>query len=161
MQVQDGCWVTVRYRLFDAQGEPLEEGEREWTYLHGGYGAVFPKIEAALAGLQLGQTVSLYLEPEDTFGEYDAARLQLVPQDRFAFELEPGMTFESVPGQPDDGHLYTVTDVADGMVVLDGNHPLAGLGLRFDLEIDDVREATHVEIAAERERTEPGVQWPS
>jgi hypothetical protein len=50
MRIEPNVWVTVRYRLYDSQGEALEEGEREWTYLHGGYGAVFPKVEAALAG---------------------------------------------------------------------------------------------------------------
>jgi FKBP-type peptidyl-prolyl cis-trans isomerase SlyD len=64
------------------------------------------------------------------------------------------MTFECVPGEAPDGELYTVTDLTDDTVVLDGNHPLAGMALRFDLEIEDVREATEEEIAAERERAD-------
>lgn len=152
MRIEPDVWVTVRYRLYDSQGEALEEGEREWTYLHGGYGAVFPKIEAALAGREVGYTASLYLEPEDTFGDYDAQRLRVVPRDRFPGTLEPGMTFESVPGEAPDGELYTVTDLTDDAVVLDGNHPLAGMALRFDLEVEDVRLATEEEVAEERER---------
>jgi FKBP-type peptidyl-prolyl cis-trans isomerase SlyD len=152
MLIENDTWVTVRYRLFDSQGEALEEGDREWTYLHGGYGAVFPKIEAALAGRGVGYTASMYLEPDDTFGDYDASLLRIAPRDRFPAGLETGMTFESVPGEPPDGELYTVTDFTDDAVVLDGNHPLAGMGLRFDLEVDDVRGATDEEIAAERER---------
>jgi FKBP-type peptidyl-prolyl cis-trans isomerase SlyD len=152
MRIEDNTWVTVRYRLFDAQGEALEEGERDWTYLHGGYGSVFPKVEAALAGQAVGFATSLHLEPEDTFGDYDAELLKVAPRDRFPPNLEAGMTFESVPGEAPDGELYTVTDFTDEAVVLDGNHPLAGMALRFELEVEDVRPATEEEIAAERER---------
>ena len=123
MQIEQDVWVTVRYRLYDSQGEPIEEGEREWTYLHGGYGAVFPRIEAELAGRSLGDTASLYLEPEDTFGDYDAMLLKVVPRDRFPGVLEPGMTFEDVPGEPRDNLLYTVTDVTDEAVVLAASSP--------------------------------------
>lgn len=152
MQIRENVWVTVRYRLYDSQGEALEEGEREWTYLHGGYGAVFPKIEAALAGQGRGYTTSLYLEPEDTFGDYDADLLRTAPRERFPVDLEAGMTFEAVPGEAPDGELYTVTDFTDDTVVLDGNHPLAGMALRFELEVEDLREATDDEVEAERAR---------
>lgn len=153
MRVEENVWVTVRYRLYDSQGEALEEGEREWTYLHGGHGAVFPRIEAELVGLSQGETASFYLEPEDTFGDYDAALLQVVPRSRFPGVLEPGMTFETIPGEAADGVLYTVTDLTDEAVVLDGNHPLAGMGLRFELQIDDLRAATEDEIEQERLRS--------
>jgi FKBP-type peptidyl-prolyl cis-trans isomerase SlyD len=154
MQIEDDMWVTVRYRLYDSQGEALEEGEREWTYLHGGYGAVFPKIEAALVGRSVGYTTSLYLEPEDTFGDYDADLLKVAPRDLFPPTLEPGMTFDAVPGEAPDGELYTVTEFTDEAVVLDGNHPLAGMALRFDLEVDDLREATDEEVEEERRRSD-------
>jgi FKBP-type peptidyl-prolyl cis-trans isomerase SlyD len=152
MQVESNVWVTVRYRLFDSENEPVEEGEREWTYLHGGYGAVFPRIEAALAGQSVGYTTSLYLEPEDTFGDYDADRLRVEPRDRFPAQLEAGMTFDAVPGEAPDGELYTVTDFTDEAVVLDGNHPLAGMALRFELVIEDLRVATDEEVEQERAR---------
>ena len=153
-RIEENVWVTVRYRLYDAQGEALEEGEREWTYLHGGYGAVFPKVEAALAGHEVGYTTTLYLEPEDTFGDYDAELLKMAPRDRFPEHLEPGMTFDAVPGEPPDGELYTVTDFTDEAVVLDGNHPLAGMALRFDLEVEDVHAATTEDIETERARAD-------
>ncbi|MBP8308171.1 MAG: peptidylprolyl isomerase, partial [Burkholderiaceae bacterium] len=75
MLVGDGMWVTVRYRLFDSQGVALEEGERELTYLQGGFGSVFPKIEEALVGHKTGYATSVYLQPEDGFGDYDADRV--------------------------------------------------------------------------------------
>jgi FKBP-type peptidyl-prolyl cis-trans isomerase SlyD len=152
MQIEGHVWVTVRYRLYDSQGEPLEEGEREWTYLNGGFGAVFPKLESALAGHDTGYTTTLYLEPDDTFGDYDAELLRIAPRERFPAGLEPGMTFESIPGEAPDGELYTVTDLTDDTVVLDGNHPLAGMALRFDIEVEDVRAATGDEVEAERAR---------
>ena len=152
MRIRENVWVTVRYELFDSQGEPLEEGEREWTYLHGGYGAIFPKIEAALEGKAVGETLSLYLQPEDTFGDYDPELLQLMPRDRFPGELQEGMTFEALPGEAADGQLYTVTDLTDDTVVLDGNHPLAGMAVRFEMVIEDLREATDEEVQAEQQQ---------
>jgi FKBP-type peptidyl-prolyl cis-trans isomerase SlyD len=149
MHIVPNTWVTVSYRLFDSSGEAIEEDEREITYLHGGYGSVFPRIEEALEGQQAGFQTSLYLEPEDTFGDYDAERLRLAPRERFPDTLEPGMTFEGVPGEPPDGELYIVTDIAEDTVVLDSNHPLAGMALRFDLHVIDAWPATAEEIERE------------
>lgn len=143
-------WVQVRYRLFDARDEVLEAFERELTYLHGGYGAVFERIEAALDGRSVGETLSVHLEPEDSFGEYDAGLLRLAPRRLFPDDLAVGMTFEGVPGEPGDGRIHIVTDIADETVVLDANHPLAGMGLRFELLVLDVRAASDEEIERER-----------
>ncbi len=151
MLVGDGMWVTVRYRLFDSQGEPLEEGERELTYLQGGFGSVFPKIEAALLGRDTGYVASVYLQPEDGFGDYDADLVNLASRADFPDQLELGMTFEGMPGDSDsDDGIYTVTDITDEAVVLDGNHPLAGMALRFDLRVTEVRVASEEEIEQER-----------
>ena len=154
MLIEDDVWVTVRYRLFDSQGDALEPSERELTYLQGGYGAVFPRIEEALAGHGEGYTTSVYLEPDDSFGDYDAERVVLVPRADLPDELEVGMTFDGVPGDdtdPDDEDLYVVTDITDEAVVLDGNHPLAGMSLRFDLRVTEVRAASPEEVERERE----------
>lgn len=154
MQINDDVWVTVRYRLFDVRGEALEAGERELTFLQGGYGAVFPLIEEALEGQSVGFRTTVHLEPEDGFGDYDADLVRLAARADFPDELEVGMTFEGVPGadhDADDDGIYTVTDFTDEAVVLDGNHPLAGMALRFQLEVIDVREATQEEVERERE----------
>ncbi len=143
--------VQLRYRLFDAQGEPIESGERELTYLHGGYGAVFPAIEAVLEGLGVGDETSVTLQPGDSFGDYDAELLRLAPRHLFPGELEVGMSFEGLPGEDPDGLIHTVTDVTDDTVVLDANHPLAGMALRFELRVLDVRDATDEEIERERQ----------
>ncbi len=156
MQVEDDVWVTVRYRLFDSQGEALEPTERELTYLQGGYGTVFVQIEQALAGHEVGYSTSIYLEPEDSFGEYDPELVRLAARSDFPADLEIGMTFEGIPGDDDiddDGDsLFIVTDFTDEAVVLDANHPLAGMALRFDLRVIDLRAASADEIAHERDR---------
>jgi FKBP-type peptidyl-prolyl cis-trans isomerase SlyD len=154
MMIEDGVWVTVEYRLYDSQGEALEPSERELTYLQGGYGAVFPRVEEALAGHEVGYETVLYLEPEDSFGDYDPDLVRLAPRVRFPEGLEVGMTFEGVPGEDEEQGIFTVTDFTDEAVVLDGNHPLAGMSLRFELRVTDVREATAEEV--ERERAEAG-----
>ncbi len=154
MMIEDGVWVTVEYRLYDSQGEALEPSERELTYLQGGYGAVFARVEEALAGHEVGYETVLYLEPEDSFGDYDAELVRLAPRAGFPETLEVGMTFEGVPGDDEEEGIFTVTDFTDEAVVLDGNHPLAGMSLRFELRVTDVREATVEEV--EQERAEAG-----
>jgi FKBP-type peptidyl-prolyl cis-trans isomerase SlyD len=90
----------------------------------------------------------LQLEPQDAFGEYDPDLVKVEARGRFPEPLEVGMQFE---GTPEDGEdeldslIYTVTDVAEDKVVLDGNHPLAGMALRFALNVQEVREATEDE----------------
>lgn len=149
-----GQWVTVRYRLFDSMGEPLEEVARSVSYLHGGYGGILPKLEAALEGKAVNGTASLYLEPVDAFGDYEADRVVMLPIERLPAQTEPGMTFEGLPGEAPDGNVYTVTDIAQGQAILDGNHPLAGIGVRFDLQVTAIRAATDEEIAQEKRESE-------
>lgn len=144
-------WVQLRYRLFDAQGEPIESGERELTYLHGGYGAVFEGIETVLEGRGAGDEASVYLEPHDSFGDYQPELVRLAQRHLFPEELAIGMSFEGLPGEQPDGLIHVVTDFTDDTVVLDANHPLSGMGLRFDMRVLDVRAATDDEIERERQ----------
>jgi FKBP-type peptidyl-prolyl cis-trans isomerase SlyD len=132
--------VTLRSELHDAQGERLS-GPSEVTYLHGGYGGLLAALEGALEGKGAGEAVRLQLEPEEAFGDYDAGLVRVERAERYGEGLAAGMEVE------EDGRLYTVTDVAAGKVVLDGNHPLAGMALRFSMEILSVRAATSAEIA--------------
>jgi FKBP-type peptidyl-prolyl cis-trans isomerase SlyD len=154
MMIENDVWVTVRYRLFDSLGDALEPTERELTYLQGGYGTVFPSIEEALAGHGVGYATRVHLEPEESFGDYDPELVRLASREQFPDDLEVGMTFEGVPGEDDaddeDGRLYIVTDMTDEAVVLDANHPLAGMSLRFDIRVVDVRAASAEEVERER-----------
>jgi FKBP-type peptidyl-prolyl cis-trans isomerase SlyD len=156
--VAAGNWVSLRYRLHDSQGEAIEEQPRQLVYLHGVQAELFPKIEQALEGLRPGACISLYLEPQDSFGDYDASRVHLVDRQSLPADLEEGMAFEGLPGRvleantapkaPDAAHdlIYTVTDLSADVAVLDGNHPLAGMSLRFDIEVMEIWEATQDEI---------------
>ena len=126
------------------------------VYLHGGYEGTFPKIETLLDGQDIGYETSVQLEPSEAFGEYDPELLKIEPRTRFPEPLEVGMQFEGVPDADEEATevdeideeplIYTVTDVADNQVVLDGNHPLAGMALRFWVQVEDVRAATDEEI---------------
>jgi FKBP-type peptidyl-prolyl cis-trans isomerase SlyD len=125
--------------MHDAQGVELQP-RSEVTYLHGGYGELLEALERALEGKAPGEEVSLQLEPEQAFGEYDAALLRIEPAERYGEGLEVGMEVE------EDSRFYTVTDIADGKVVLDANHPLAGMALRFLCQVLTVRSANAEEI---------------
>jgi FKBP-type peptidyl-prolyl cis-trans isomerase SlyD len=141
MEISAGRRVRLRYRVRDAQGEPIEDGERELTYVHGEEDTLLAAIEARLNGEQTGAKLSLHLEPEDAFGDYDAELIHLADRSLFPEALEAGFSFEGIPGQPDDGRIYIVTDFTEDTVVLDGNHPLAGMALRFEIEVLEVSEA--------------------
>ena len=146
MKIEDGCLVGLDVSMFDAQGQLLERTESPLVYLHGA-GDIFPRIEAALVGHEAGHQATVVLEPEDAFGDADASLVHLVECRRLGPKVEVGMRYEGLPGQP-DGRIYTVTDTAEAMAVLDGNHPLAGWALRFELQVRRVERASDDELAA-------------
>jgi len=125
--------------LQDAQGAELS-APSELTYLHGGYGEMLAALERSLEGKGAGESVSVQLEPEQAFGEYDAELLRVEPLTRYGEGVAVGMQIEEAE------RTYTVTDVGGGSVVLDANHPLAGMALRFSLVILTVRLATEEEV---------------
>jgi FKBP-type peptidyl-prolyl cis-trans isomerase SlyD len=154
MKIEKNTVVSLRYKLTDAQNNIIEEQDSPMVYLHGGYEGTFPKIETLLDGQDVGYEASIQLEPSEAFGEYDPELLKIEPRARFPEPLEVGMQFEGVPDEEgedsddedEDPLIYTVTDVADSQVVLDGNHPLAGMALRFWVQVEDIRTATDEEI---------------
>jgi FKBP-type peptidyl-prolyl cis-trans isomerase SlyD len=155
MKIEKNTIVSLRYKLTDAQNNVIEEPDSPMVYLHGGYEGTFPKIETRLDGQDIGYEATIQLEPSEAFGEYDPELLKIEPRTRFPEPLEVGMQFEGVPDAEEDASaddlddeplIYTVTDVADSQVVLDGNHPLAGMALRFWVQVEDVRAATDDEI---------------
>jgi len=149
MNITKDTVVTLHYKLSDAQGNLIEESNEPMVYLHGGYNNTLPKIEQALEGKAIGDQVAVQVEPVDGFGEYDAELVKVEPRSLFPAELEVGMQFEESPDDEPQAEtrLFTVTDIADGKVVLDGNHPLAGMALRFALNVVEVRKAAAEEIA--------------
>jgi FKBP-type peptidyl-prolyl cis-trans isomerase SlyD len=129
----------VRIGLADAQGAEIS-APTEITYLHGGYGEMLPALEQALEGKGAGESVRVQLEPEQAFGDYDPQLVRVEPLGRYGEGVSVGMQIE------EDSRLYTVTEIGGGSVVLDANHPLAGMALRFSVVILTVRSATKEEI---------------
>lgn len=146
MKIAPNSLVTIEVSLYDAQAQLIEASEAPMTYLHG-HADIFPRIEEALLGKQAGDTVSITLEPEDAFGDYDAELMHLLPLTQLGENVVVGLRFEGLPGQPPDGHTYVVTDIAEGMAVLDANHPLAGWTLRFDVVVKGVEEPAIEDLA--------------
>ena len=147
MQIDRNKVVTLKYELRNSDGETLEDDDAQLAYLHGGYGGIFPKVEAALQGKEVGHQMDITLEPDDAFGEYDADLLRVEPRERFPDALEVGMQFEGVPGErEDEARIYTITDITKDTVVVDANHPLAGERLWFKCVVKEVRGATPEEM---------------
>jgi len=150
MQVAKNTVVTLDYSVTDLDGELVDAGQEPLVYLHGGYDDIFPMIEEAVQGKRIGESVVVKMQPDDAFGEYDADLVQLEERSQFPQELQLGMQFEGVPEDADDEEdvlIYRVTEIADDKVVLDGNHPLAGMALVFTCTVTDIRPATAEEIS--------------
>jgi len=152
MNITAPCVVSLVWRLEDAQGNLIDELKEPVEFFYGG-DDLLAKVEESLADQEVGFEIMLHLEPEHAFGEYDPDLVFFEERSIFPEQVDPGMQFDGLPegatteGMPDDA-IYTVTEVYPTHVVLDGNHPLAGIALRLDLKVRDVREATDEEIEA-------------
>lgn len=138
--------VSITYDLKDADGNILESTKEPVTYLHGGHDNIFPRVEEAIHGKKIGDKVAIALEPIDAFGDYNEELVQIEPASAFPEKsLKEGMQFE---GEDSSGEVivYTITDIADGKVVVDGNHPWAGQKVIFEAVIKDVRDASTEEV---------------
>ncbi|TFY97131.1 FKBP-type peptidyl-prolyl cis-trans isomerase [Ramlibacter humi] len=149
MEVTPQCVVALTWTLKDTLGEELDVLDEPVEFLLGG-NDLLAKIEEALQGHEPGDRLDLHLEPEDAFGDYDEQLVFLEPRSLFPGQMEEGMTFEGLPAgsneQAPKNLLYTVTEIYPEHVVLDGNHPLAGIALRLHLKVEAVREATEEEV---------------
>ena len=146
MKIAMNTVVSLTYEVLDSDKQVLESTNEPVIYLHGGYDGIFPRVEEELHGKTVGDTLELTLEPDDAFGEYDEELVQIEPASAFPTDqLEVGMQFE---GEDPTGDvvLYTITEIADGKVVVDGNHPWAGERILFKCAVTDVRPATKEEI---------------
>ncbi|MCL2655947.1 MAG: peptidylprolyl isomerase [Betaproteobacteria bacterium] len=146
MEILKNTVVTLNYKVHDPDGNVVDDGANPLVYLHGGYDGIFPKLEEALHGKKLGETLVVKLQPDDAFGEYDEGLVMIEPADLFPDNIEIGMAFERVGEDGEDDMLYRVTDIADGKVIVDGNHPLAGTALVFDITVAEVRPASAEEL---------------
>ena len=151
MKITPQCVVALTWTLKDTLGEMLDELDEPVEFLLGGKD-LLAKIEAELLGQEAGTELDLHLEPEDAFGDFDEHKLFLEPRSIFPEELEEGMAFEGLPeGCHTDAPrdlVYFVTEIYPEHVVLDANHPLAGIALRLALKVHAVREASAAEVGA-------------
>lgn len=146
MKIEKNTAVTLRYTVSDLSGKMLEESKEPMSYLHGGYGNTFAKIEEALEGKDDAYQTTIELHPEDAFGLRDEGLLQTIPKTQFPPGVKVGGQLE---GRDDSGHtiVFTVLKIKGDTVYLDGNHALAGKVLRFGLKVMEVRAASEEEIA--------------
>ena len=146
MQVTHGAVVAMNYTLTDDEGELIDSSQEPLVYLHG-YGNIIPGLETALEGAEPGQQHSVVVEAADAYGETDPGAIIKVPADTVpeGVELAPGMV---VVGDTPSGPIQlTVVEVNEDNIVVDGNHPLAGKRLHFEVEIVEVRDASEEELA--------------
>ncbi|XAH25630.1 FKBP-type peptidyl-prolyl cis-trans isomerase [Xylophilus sp. GW821-FHT01B05] len=151
MEISEQCVVALTWKLTDTLGEELDVLDSPVEFLVGG-DDLLKKIEDALQGHVVGDQLKLHIEPEEAFGDYNDKMLFLEPRSNFPAELEEGLTFEGSalppgtnPDAPRDA-LYTIAEIYPEHIVLDGNHPLAGIAIRLELKVEGVREATEEEI---------------
>lgn len=149
MKVSKDSVVSVSYELIDlGGGAVLEKSTDPLSYVHGGYDGIFPVVEEALHGKNVGDKVSVKMEPDDAFGEYDHDLVRVESRDLFPKDIEVGMQLEGGAEDDDDEDymLYTIVEITDKEVTVDGNHPLAGKTLSFNATVTDVRAATKEEL---------------
>ena len=146
MLISDPCVVSLTWKLSDGQNRPIDELNEPVEFFYGG-DDLLAKVEEALAGHATGEELQLHLEPEHAFGDYRSELVCFEDRKLFPEQLETGMAFEGLPvghATPDmpGDVVYIVTEIYPSHVVLDGNHPLAGMSLRLHIQVRDVREAT-------------------
>ena len=152
MQIEAPCVVSLTWKLSDAQNQPIDELATPVAFFVGG-DDLLTAVEDALAGHVAGDELQLQLEPEQAFGDYRPELVCFEDRKLFPAELETGMAFEGLPAgavtpdMPADA-IYVVTEIYPSHVVLDGNHPLAGMALRLRIKVVDVRAAANEEIEA-------------
>lgn len=147
MRIEKNTVVSINYQLSDSSGRIMEKTNSPISYLHGGYNNIFPIVEEALQNMEIGNTCCILIEPENHFGEHQSELIRIEPREAFPENLNIGMQFEGSKKNSENIQIYTVTDIAEDKVVVDGNHPLAGMTLRFDCKVTGVRHATEEELA--------------
>ena len=148
MNIEDKLAVSIHYTLTNEQGETLDssEGQDPLRYLHGARN-IIPGLEAALLGKTAGDKLNVTVQPDQAYGEINPDMIQVVPREAFQGidDIQPGMQFQA-SGPDGQAQVVTIKSVGEEGVTVDGNHPLAGQVLNFDVTVEEVREATKEEI---------------
>jgi len=147
MQIGEQKVVTLHYTLTDNEGRVIDQSEDgSFAYLHGASN-IIPGLENALSGKSAGEELSVAVSPEDAYGDRDESMLQQVPKNMFedTNQIAVGTQFHA-QGPNGEMLVVTVMEVQEEHVLVDGNHPLAGVELNFDVKIIEVREASEEEV---------------
>lgn len=155
MKITKNSAVTISLKVMDDKGQLLDDGKKPFAYLHGGYDSIFEKLEEALEGQEAGFSVSLDLGVDDAFGAYDEALVQTMPKSEFPPGVKVGGQVQQMDHAGESRYFF-VTKIKGPIVMLDGNHPLAGKALRCVAKVLSVREASAEEIAHEHVHGEHG-----
>lgn len=147
MQIKANTVVSLNYAMYDQDNNLIDQNVQPIVYLHGGYDNILPAVEAALEGKQAGDKSSVMLQPEQAFGERDPNNQHEEDISAFPPDIEVGMMFETQDADSGELLQFKVVNIDAGVVTLDGNHPLAGMVIRFDTEVLAVRAASDEEVA--------------
>ena len=147
MKIEKNMVVSIDYVLLDSAGKTMEKTESPFSYLHGGFDEIFPIVEKELQNKEVGHSCSIVMSPKDHFGEYEGDLVRIESRDAFPDNIKVGMQFEGEEENSKVTLIYTITDITEDKVVVDGNHPLAGMNLHFDCTVTSVRPATEEEIS--------------
>ena len=147
MKIDKNRVVTIEYTLKDSEGEVLDtsEGDEPLVYIHG-IGTLVPGLESRLVGSSVGATLSVDVNPDGGYGDRDEELVINMPKERFSEieDLSVGMQLEAT--MSDGEQIITIKEIGADEVIVDANHPLAGMVLHFDIEVVAVREATAEEL---------------
>lgn len=147
MKIEKNMVVSIDYVLLDSAGKTMEKTESPVSYLHGGFDEIFPIVEEELQNKEVGHSCSIVMLPKNHFGEYEGDLVRIESRDAFPDNIKVGMQFEGEEENSKITLIYTITDITEDKVVVDGNHPLAGMTLHFDCTVTGVRPATEEEIS--------------
>lgn len=147
MKITKNTVVTLNYQMFDLKNRLIDKNDEPMLYLHGGYDNIMQSVELALEGRGIGETVDVTMKPSEAFGEIDKSLIREEEVGLFPHDIDVGMLFQTKGNDDNPSRPFRITKIDAGIVTVDGNHPLAGIALRFEATVVDVREATKEEIA--------------
>ncbi|MBF0393622.1 MAG: FKBP-type peptidyl-prolyl cis-trans isomerase [Alphaproteobacteria bacterium] len=150
--VENGVVVTLNHRVTDIDGMLVDDGDKPIVYLHGSPEGIFPKLAAALEGKRVGESITVTLPPEDAFGAFRDELILAEPRGDFPPDLAVDTVFEGGKEGEEGTVYFRVTAIEDEHVILDANHPLAGMTLIFNATVAAIRDATPEELAQEQWR---------
>lgn len=146
MKISKNTVININYKMFNDKDQVIDQNSEPLAYLHGGYDAIFPSVEAALEGRVVGDNVNVSMKARNAFGDIDPSLIREEDIDLFPNDIDIGMMFEGHQPETDETRIFRITKIDAGKVTVNGNHPLAGVDLRFEATVLEVRAATPEEI---------------